>query len=496
MVHGHEHPIETLMAHAKSQHDMLIQRQSQNYTAAHAEYLRRYGIDPPPGFESWVEFAIVQETPMIDDFDTLHRGMSPFLGLSGKDVLDIMLKAYELPDSDLWLCKFSGASGTTKCTHPSRPVNRNTQGMFNYLLRPLAGHLPDVMFLVNHLDEPRILLPSRSETQSDGFNHEAQVAHLSQSLAWEDITESCDWMATEADPESQEFFPFVTNVSLATDLCRHPEYRSMHGLSQSPTSFQPLRGRIPVLSAGSLSTMGDIVYPSPAYMERDFHYDEDHDPEWHKKQDTLYWAGSTTGGFAVDEQWRHYHRQRFVDLAQNPERREHYYLQEKDGLVSWAKSLFFSSRIFDVAFTRLTQCKMRGCREQSKHFVSKPWAPPSQAYLSKIVFDIDGNGISGRFYKLLASRSAPLKQTAFREWHHDRLLPWVHYIPVSMSMQELPEMAFWLTSSPAGQRRAEQIANQGREWFSKACRHIDRTAYLYRLLLELARLQDPQRPAA
>lgn len=41
----------------------------------------------------------------------------------------------------------------------------------------------------------------------------------------------------------------------------------------------------------------------------------------------------------------------------------------------------------------------------------KPLASKDEAFHSRLVFDLDGNGISGRWYRLLASKSAPLKQT-------------------------------------------------------------------------------------
>lgn len=72
-------------------------------------------------------------------------------------------------------------------------------------------------------------------------------------------------------------------------------------------------------------------------------------------------------------------------------------------------------------------------------------------------------------------------------------MPWVHYIPVSQSMEDVPELVFYLTSTEAGQKRAKEIAEIGREWFFKAFRDVDLSIYTYRLLLELARLQDPKR---
>lgn len=143
-----------------------------------------------------------------------------------------------------------------------------------------------------------------------------------------------------------------------------------------------------------------------------------------------------------------------------------------------------------------TQERWHQKNPESLYFRTKPCADKDAPLKSRLVFDLDGsNGISGRYYKLLASRSAPLKQTLLREWHDDHLLPWLHYIPVSQSMEELPELVFYLTSTEAGQQRAKEIAEQGREWYKRAFREVDLTIYAYRHILELARLQDPEREA-
>jgi len=109
-------------------------------------------------------------------------------------------------------------------------------------------------------------------------------------------------------------------------------------------------------------------------------------------------------------------------------------------------------------------------------------------------FYMDGNGISDSYSKLLASRSAPLKQTLLREWHDDRVVPWAHFIPVQ-GMEELPELVSYLTLTGSGQRRAREIAEQGREWFASAFSDVDTSIYRSRLMLELARLQDDEMAA-
>ncbi|KAF7169365.1 hypothetical protein CNMCM5623_002128 [Aspergillus felis] len=492
VIQSSTHPIDQLIQDAKANFQALLERQSNSYTAACEEYRRRYGMEPPPGFENWYNFAKAHQSPVIDDFDIIYDRISPFWSISGTEVTEAIDRLQHTPNSDVWVCTFSAEEARTNCNHPHRSVDRNIQGFLNTVLTDPRGLLPDVKFLVNHLDEPRVLLPPSSERS--GSLH---MTHYSKRPVWDTLVKCCPSQGSkEADKPTVEAFglPFVTDRHSTTDLCKHPEYRGSHGLFISPTSFPLIEGLVPILSTGSLSTMGDILYPSPAYLESEFEYVEAKDISWDSKHNTLYWAGSTTGGFAVNDDWQSFHRQRFVKLAQNLGNKPHSYLREGKGVVSLVKSSFLNSRLFDVAFTRIFQCETRYCRDQQALFRTKSWADKDEALHSRLVFDIDGNGISGRYYKLLASKSAPLKQTLLREWHDDRLMPWVHYIPISQSMEELPEMVMYFTSE-AGQKRAREIAEEGREWFLKAFRKEDLTIYMYRVLLELARLQDPKRSA-
>lgn len=497
-----QHPVEALVHSAKADFEDLLQRQSKNYTTAHGEYRRRYNVEPPPGFEAWYQFAIENKSPIIDDFDMIFDSISPFWKLSGKEVTKIISDAQNAPNSDLWHCSYSGSETKAHCVHPWRTFDRHIGLLFDKLFEGLGVALPDVNFLVNHLDEPRVLLPPLSLRGGDSHGKwNFNMTDISHQPSWDAITKFCTPQRRGTSSRSKQTvetygLPFVTHPTLEMDLCRHPEYSAMHGLVMSPTSFSLIEGLVPILSTGSLSTMGDLLFPSPAYIESGFRYDEAHDVEWDMKQNNLYWAGSSTGGFASDNRWQFYHRQRFVKLAQNLEGRQHSYLRESGGTIHRMRSSFLNGRLFDVAFTRILQCKRKHCRDQSAYFNFKSWADKDRALQSRLVFDIDGNGISGRYYKLLASKSAPLKQTLLREWHDERLIPWVHYIPVSQHMEELPELVFYLTSTQAGQQRAKEIAEQGRMWFYRAFRDVDFGIYTYRLLLELARLQDPERQAS
>ncbi|KAF4438651.1 Beta-12-xylosyltransferase 1 [Fusarium acutatum] len=487
------HPIKLLTQEATPIFGRKLKNQSRTYAAAVKQYKQRYGLDPPPGLEAWFQYALKHNSTIIDEFDTIHSAISPFLKLSGKEVSEMIEKVYKTPQSEVWLCEFSGKTAKTKCQHPSRSYDRHYSYIFDKLLWNLPGALPDVKFLINHFDEPRVVIPPQG-----GVDKAIRLNDVSMKPTWDALTRSCQSHKTDRDDQSSiETFglPFVKDHLSESDLCKHPEYKDMHGTFISPKTFRLIEGLAPVLSTGAFSTMGDILFPSPAYVEEEFQYDKTHDIPWSEKKNNLYWTGSTTGGYALDDQWRNHQRQRFVTLAQNLEQQEHTYLREKDGVINSVKSWFLNGRLYDVGFTRIFQCDRKFCRDQNTFFNVKPWADKDAAFHSKLAFDLDGNGISGRYYKLLSSNTLPLKQALLREWHDERLVPWVHYIPVSQSLEELPELMNYLTLNKAGQKVAEKVARQGREWMGRAVREVDMTIYTWRLLLELARLQDPMRRA-
>ncbi|KAI1295198.1 hypothetical protein F5Y03DRAFT_309886 [Xylaria venustula] len=490
-----KHPVEILIHEANANFDRLLGNQSNTFPAAYAEYQRRYGFDPPRGFEDWYKFAQSHESPIIDEFDIITEGVAPFFRLSGKEVVEAMSLVYDEPGHDLWQCTMFGQPAKTKCSQHESENDRWTAFVFDKIAEKIPSTL-NLKFLHNPLDEPSVLIPPLSQKPAKPIMTNLQGQH-----AWGILTKYCSSRErrTSVKRTSQiETYglPFVTDHKSALDVCAHPEYNESHGILTSPASLLLIEALVPVLSTGAPTVMGDILYPSWAYVyDPRFRYEEDHDVEWEEKRNNLYWAGSTTGGFSHPGQWQNLQRHRFVELAQNLKHRSFSYLREKGGIISRVASSFLNGRLYDVAFTSVLQCETKACKEQHQYFVTKPWASRDQPYHSRLVFDVDGNGISGRYYKLLASRSLPLKQTIIREWHDERLLPWVHYIPVSQSLEELPELVFYLTSTENGQKRAKEIAENGHRWYSQALREIDVVIYMYRLFLELQRLQDPERPA-
>ncbi|KAI1328240.1 glycosyltransferase family 90 protein [Xylariaceae sp. FL0255] len=496
------HPVEVLSYEAKSKFKYLLANQSTTYAAADKEYSKRYGLEPPPGFKDWYDFAVANQSPIIDGFDIIYEGISPFLKLSGKEISDAMNQLYDLTGSEVWRCKINGIEPLVECSHHWRTNDRYVAGMLRKLTSIMPKRIWDITLLVNHLDEPRMVIPQQSPEHS-----QVNVTDMAREPVWDMVTKSCKSERKHISKHKSTIetygLPFVTDRITFLDVCQNPSYNQAHGLFLSPTSFPVIEGLVPVLSVGAPSSMSDILYPSPAYTETEYAYDSTYDIPWDKKQNKLYWAGSTTGGYTNDDgndSWRNFHRQRFVKLALGLGWHEYSYLREggseQGSIIKRITSRFLNSRLYDVSFTRILQCASAVlCRSEKTYFGQRAWADRDEALHSRLAFDIDGNGIRGRFYRLLASYSTPLKMTVFREWHDERLVPWLHYVPVSVGMEELPELVHFLTSTEAGRERARRVADEGRWWYERAFREIDLAIYVYRLLLEMARLQDPERPA-
>jgi hypothetical protein len=500
-----EHPVKRLVREARVKFEEQAARQSKSFDKAASVYVQRYQRSPPPGFELWFNYAMRHHSLIIDDFDLLNEYLAPFWHLSGAEVksrLDNVRKT----GPAIRHCQSLEGRLSSGCECLGREILR--------LLKDteILSNLPEVDLLVNALDEPRILpggagyLVDHRTRFSDETSDWTDSSHLP---VWNKIAARCNPNVSPGMVGSvlagrtvgTTNFSFLNDHYKASDLCSHPEYSDMHGLWMSPTSFKTTTSAVPILSPAVLSTMGDIPLPAPAYTNIAYTYDESEDKHWENKTAGLYWAGSTTGGFqkADGESWKRYHRQRFVSLVSGLDSRTHVYLQRSSDNVEWRQhnTHVLNHSLYNVHFTDVIQFSDDATDVAiRKYFKIYDVEPKREAFKYTLTFDLDGNGHSGRFYRLLNSRSLPLKQTVFREWHDDRLQPWQHYVPISLGMEELPEVVRYLVGEEEGRELAALLAENGRQWSLRALRPVDQVIYLYRLMLELSRLQDPTRPAS
>lgn len=168
----------------------------------------------------------------------------------------------------------------------------------------------------------------------------------------------------------------------------------------------------------------------------------------------------------------------------------------KDGpWESYSTDSRLTQDLFHIKITHVGQCEETACREQNEafHIADLVEEDKTASYGYKYVLDMDGNGFSGRYYRLLDTHSAIIKQTLIQEWHDDWLVPWYHYIPLSMQADEFPEMMRFFATTERGDEIGSDIARASTDWAGKVLRDVDFELVMFRLLLEYGRLFDEER---
>jgi len=329
---------------------------------------------------------------------------------------------------------------------------------------------------------------------------------------------------------SQENPTFAPSVDDTFDFCNEPSAHYMQGHFFSDWRTIPVL--YPVFSPAKGQGYMDIRIPSHYYHQATPMYTygwdtinlvgkefDDMETAWENKTDIIFWRGATTGGGNTPSGFAaQYQRHRFVRMTSDKSTTMRQMVFPSPEVPSKFISAEVSvnelnEEIMDVAFVRLTGwANYPGGRAalRAAHRFDKS-VPLGDHWRYRYLVDVDGMGYSGRFFAFLASDSVPVKATVYSEYFSDWLQPWLHYIPLSQSYQELyniysffsgatPSMmkAINATSSPIqksedGERRLRRIARAGKQWKKTIGRPVDMEAYVYRLALEWARLWSDDR---
>lgn len=521
------HPIDQLITEAERNWESLKARQSSSLADAVAEYRRRYGIPPPPKFDIWYEFAKNKGGQLIDEYDTIFHSLLPFWALEPSIIRGRAREALGFDNALLGLLVRDGQA--VKVEGGDEWQQKATVGM----MKDFIQYLPDMDLAFNIHDEPRVIVPhedltrlvskamdesmpaalanksprnawsGRPEDMNDGkrfpevrmtrfnrFAHQPTWTPSRQSCPPESPSRALD--ETTADNVTSYAFSelgFVYNKTAFSDICMSPSLRENYGFFDRPNAFDIVHDLFPIFSQSKISSFQDILYPSPWYWAGKVTYEEDKDLKWDKKEDKMYWRGSTTGGFSRDGGWRRQHRQRFVQKVNAlGSARVHAKQVAVDGTIAEWKVQEVSrpdyKDMFDVKFSHVGQCDPGDCDAQREFFDVVEPAGQQDAWAYKYLLDIDGNAFSGRFYAFLQSMSLVYKVAVFREWHEEWIRPWVHYIPLSLKGEEYVESVRYFAQEEEGKVQAPRIAVQGREWAGKALRNEDFEVWFFRLLLE------------
>ena len=506
------HPIELLVNEANADFKSMIESQSKTLPDAIAEYERRYRMEPPPGFDRWFKLAVESNCTIVDNFDTIMQSLEPFWGITAKE---IRARADMFTQTPL-------AKWAVKDHKSVQLIDSLVLGGFGEViggwLERFKDLLSDVEITVNGLAEPRVIVPSdrldhliRTCSKVDPTAIDDQqrkpieIMDLGKDKSWQIGTRSCPENSPSRSillPAKEERLQFIKNVTKSKNICEAPEAAISHAMFLAPYNMKVTDTLVPMFSHGKPSSSQDILYPSPDYIYgyRKGDYNETEDPLWENKINQLYWTGSDTGGFASGDNWRHFHRQRFVDMVTNNKTEISVLQRVKSGRFGkstrWEErkqTMASLSDLVHVHFTSMDICEGSTCHEEKGALPVGKGEGRSAGYASRFLFDVDGMGRTERYYRLLGSRSTVFKQTMYQEWHDDRIVPWVHYVPVSLGMGELPELLNFMAKDKRGQAMAKDIADAGRRWQQTALREVDMDLAFLRIMLEYARLTSDER---
>lgn len=519
------HPIDYLSTTAQHSFNDMLGRQSKTLDDAVKEYKRRYQMPPPPHFDKWFQFAKNNNVQLIDEFDTILDLITPFWGLKPATIRSRAREALGFPNGLLGLGIRNHKVAFTQSVNGYEWQEEATIKMMAQFLK----YLPDMDLAFNIHDESRIVIPHDDltrlvqkgrETAMSAANGNKQLsnrftpnaADVSSRLRFEDAkftrfraaahqpTWSTSRMSCSPDSPARTLDDdelgddiskysvtegeFVYNASALMDICLSPSLSKSFGFFDRPNGYNIAHDLFPVFSQSKISSYSDIIYPSPWYWADKVVYNETRDLTWGKKHDALYWRGSTTGGFSRNGGWRRQHRQYLVQKMNDRKQTTIFTDNNDESNPQWNAAKVNRgqySNLVDVHFSHVGQCDPGDCEAQKQFFKVGEMVDMQDAWSYKHLLDMDGNAFSGRFYAFLQSRSQVFKQALFQEWHKEWLMPWIHFVPMSMRGEDWLELVRFYSNS---QVKAENMAKASATWANKVLRKEDMEAWFFRLLLE------------
>ncbi|KAJ1333100.1 beta-1,2-xylosyltransferase [Microdochium nivale] len=543
------HPIETLITEARKRHADLLTRQPTDLADAARRYRERRGRHPPPGFDAWFNYAVKHDSLIVENyFDRIYADLRPFWAFDPKQTAERAATWHHVikvrngradgrgntEGLVPWLQLWTGlvAEAAPWLPDVDMPINMMDESRLLVPWEDVAGY-------VQKEGETRRMPPvDQVMTEFTGlFKVDAQVGEL-QPHDPEWLHEQAYWDMTRAtcDPKSPsrgveqvanltawpvfpekyrpeyQYFGYVKNFTASTDVCHQPHIRALHGTFIEPLSVATSKELIPLFGGSKLPNNNEIIIPGAMYITDDPFYSggKAHGPPWADKKDGIVWRGVGSGGRHKAENWSHFQRHRLVQMLngttvsgleeeaatngnpvaraptfQMPSMQKYDFPRRRNGEVgAWL------SEFADAGFVDLLCFPKDDCAYLDEHYSTVESIPMAEQYKMKFIPDVDGNSFSARFRGLVSSTSLPLKATVYTEWHDDRLLPWLHFVPLDNTLQDLYGVLDYFTRDDNGDRAARFLAEEGTIWSAKVLRREDMVLYTWRLLLEFARVCD------
>ncbi|KAL4068444.1 glycosyltransferase family 90 protein [Scleroderma yunnanense] len=513
------HPIFELMRDAEAAWNRKLSHASKTLAEAVTEYRRRYKRAPPLGFDKWWDYVVSHNVQLPDEYDEIYHDLDAYWGLDPADILE-SLEELEARDTLFTLAKTPSNSGL-EIIHSTFPdTDRGSRKRIEEIIemtKNFGGDLPPMRILFSPHDNPvmhtdwsikHLALEAAKSGTTIGKSKLPPVSEAgwTQACAPDSpartnppILPSVHSTPTFLNTNSSK--TFIASHRSAMDPCQHPELLVTHSqfLSHRKGPF-PHRTLVPRFSHCGTLLHHDIRPPIPYGWTSGDGAEAMGDVTWSQKVDErLNWRGRTTGMYATpDSYWMHAQRQRLVTLTNTIEGNVSVLRVPVDpstpvGELLQLRMARVNPAWMDITFVEKALACEEGagtCQIMEDMFEFRKSQGRKEEGKYKFILDVDGNGWSGRFKRLITSNALIFKATVYPEWYTSRIAEWVHYVPIQVTYSDLYDaIAFFRVHDEA----AARIAAAGKEWSQRFWRKEDMSAYLFRLLLEYARVTSLDR---
>lgn len=548
------HPLSNIIYRSHITHDKWLRnaQMSESLPVAVATYEERHpGKVAPPGFSEWYDYA--KETVVIDDFQQIDSDLANFWSLKPETLREGAEMMAALPDVLTIHIKEGKVSHDVVSDEQTKNDLKDLVGMIS----KFSKHLPDMTLPINLGPSPRVLpswdtVQSRHHSSLGSvvnlFSKRSNVATQNSTLSsLEDrdsdsnvgdqsgrgaITpneyrqmqvEGCSpfararampqWSNAQFCPactESHSEGSLLTSWKAAIETCAQSDLKHLHGLYLSSPRQPPVRELLPLFSLAKTDSFSDILIPLPRMMKGG-----DPDIKWQfsRRYDTLFWRGSLGRDGINAEYLRGNHKLRLLHLLEDPGVHDELvvvlpvggsaetYAHERVGAGEANGVAPFSIEIEDVP-----ACESQECNLIRQAYNSRPGSNQEPLEYRYVLLLDEDDGPPTELVRTLRSNSVPFVSSIFRTWYTERIQPWLHFVPIDPRYQALHSTYLYFTGTESRPKingrdtgmkgklaDAEWIAQQGQKWADKALGERDMEAYLFRLLLEWARLIDDHR---
>lgn len=550
------HPVNHFVYNTRVESDRWLRYASVSTTIklAVSEYKERHhDRDPPTNFDKWYEFAMERNSVIIDKYDQIEKDILPFWGLKPSKIKERLEIAKALPDVGI----IDIVGGKANHNQPANPADKEVLDEAVSMISAFAQYLPDMSIVINLRERPRVLVPwddihrltetaTRSKSRLlphrlsgrrvagseplDGSGGSpgaplntmsssvpANVFRHLQALAcppgsptragvmW-NVRDHC---SSCTDPHSHR--QFLKDLEYSLDPCHQPDIFHLHDFHTLPHSFDLHQDLLPLFSRSKTDSFNDIILP----LIRPNATKQEDTMMFDSKLDQVFWQ-EEPAQHPVTHDWLHGgHKNRLVRLTTKPAA-----FDKQAMFIGWRPNAKFAVNYenemlltqemnrnlpIKVSYARSAECQDPSCQAVLKEDIG--WKPRESALVSRYIMALDtANGPSPDTLPLLRSNSVPVISTIFREWYTERLMPWLHFVPLDVRYHGFYSTLSYFTGLKGrgtfnGRERdvdgepadAKWIADQGRKWADKALRREDMEVYLFRLLLEWGRVLSEDR---